>query len=256
MQQPLKLFVRLFLLSSLITCFRLLPTAFTESRVNQDKRNITVAITQLELQNGTPPLEVRCTSAELDAANQLAGFSCTLRNNTTKDITGVSLSYSILLDTSGGKVKDTHSWVIESLIHPDFQETYSPIAPGTETIMNAASMSFGDAIPRVIELNVDYVEFGDGGTLGPNLEGSKIIADMRYGASQYKQWLAREYIKRGKSESALASLVQTDDQALPDDLKVLQSNANQEQGARAYRILLRKLLVRKGPTELKKHFPR
>ena len=257
MSRMVKLLLRLVVFCSLITGCWLLPNAFSSSERIQQAKDVPVTVIQLYPNGNFLPAEVHCTSAHLNDANELEGFTCSLKNNTNKNITGFSLNRDTEIENNDGSIsKDTSTWALESLVHQDFQESYKPILPGTEANLTIARARFGELALKAIEIRVDYVEFEDGSTLGPNTTGSKVIADIRHGAALYKDWLVREYIKRGKSEDQLAALIQTSDQRLPDELKVLETNANQEAGARTYRSLLRKLFDLKGRTEIKKYFPR
>jgi hypothetical protein len=245
-------FIRLGLLFLVLTCFWLLPTVPSQSKEVQTKAGIPVSITQLISKNGPPPLEVLTMPVEVTGDSSFV-LSCTLRNNSAKNINGANLSYSISFENNDGSIaKDVHSLTVESLIHPDFLETYKPIVPGGQTTVSSPRFAFGNTTPRSIEISVDYVEFEDGDTLGPNLQGSQIIAEMRKGAAIYKEWLRQQYLLKGRSVTQLLSTIQPDNAAMPDDLV---GNGSKEQGAKAYRTLLRRLVDRKGQAEIKKYFP-
>lgn len=245
-------FVRLFLLCLLLTGFWLLPRTPSQSKQVQTKASIPVAITQLPSDNGQPPLEVLSLPVEVSGEGSFV-FSCTLKNNTAKSINGVHLTYSVSFENNDGSiVKDAHSLTIVSLIHPDFLETYKPILSGEQTTISSARFSFGNTTPRSIDIGVDYVEFEDGASLGPNLEGSQIIAQMREGAAIYKGWLRQQYILKGRSATQLLSLIQPDNTDMPSGFV---GNANRLQGAKAYKTLMRRLVDRKGEAEIKKYFP-
>jgi hypothetical protein len=241
---------RLFLLGVLLTAFWLFARTSSESKQVQTKAGIPVAITQLPSDNGKPPLEVLSLPVEVTADGSFV-VSCTLRNNTIKNINGVNLNYSISFENSDGTiVKDAHSLTVESLIHPDFLETYKPILPGGQTTVSSPRFSFGNTTPRSIEISVDYVEFDDGASLGPDLEGSQIIAQMKEGAATYKGWLRQQYILKGRSVTQLLSIIQADSTDMPGDFG---GNAHKAQGAKAYRTLLRRLVEHKGKEEIGKY---
>ena len=256
MKESSGVFMRIGLLFVLSLCFWLLPRPRSESKANQNLQTLPVTIKRLQPENGRLPLEVTCSSPRLSATNQLDDFACTLRNNTVKNITAVSLIYStVVVEKDGETVTESHSWLVQALIDPDFLDIYQPIRPGTEASIKAAKMSFGEETPKSVEIAVDYVEFEDGTKTGPDLEGSQIVAEMKNGAYLYKQWLVNEYIKRGKSSSALAELIEKSTPTLPEELKNIQSNVNQAQGAKAYQALMKRLLSRKGLPAVVKHFP-
>lgn len=251
--QHLKTLCRLCILSILTACLWLFSGKAYQNTAQFDEQ-IQVTINQLQPENGVPPVEIRCDSAHLNAPNSLQGFSCTLKNNTDKNITAVNLTYSILLDTNGIAGKDTHSLTIETLVHPDFAETSHPIAPGTEqTVRSIGKVSYDNSSIKGIEVGIDYVEFKEGAAIGPNLTGSKIITDMREGARKYKGWVTQKYVHQGKSISAVASLLQTD-QPLPNASgELVFKNSDEENGARAYRTRLRKIRDTKGSAAMEKY---
>ena len=242
-------FLRLFLLCLVLICFWLLPKQPSQSKQVQTKARVPVTISQLHSENGPPPLEVLGLPVEITEGSFVV--SCTLRNNTAKNINGVNLNYSISFENIDGTItKDAHSLTVESLIHPDFLDTYKPILPGGQETVSSPRFSFGNTTPRSIEVGVDYVEFEDGASLGPDLEGSQIIAQMREGAAIYKEWLRQQYLLKGRSATQLLSIIQPDSTEMPGDFG---GNAHKEQGARAYRTLLRRLVERKGQEEIRKH---
>lgn len=246
--------LRLVVLLAMILCVRLIPNLSSKPARGAQSRTIDVLVKELKVEHGPPPIAVRC-EAPLVTENELGSLKCTIKNNTVKKITGICLDYTTVVENSDGEIRDTHSWAINTLLHPDFQSTQRPLAPRAETTLNAAAVSFNSPLPKVIEVTVDYVEFENGSGLGPNLEGSRILADMRLGARLYKQWLVQEHLKRGKSTVALEHLIQTSDPNLPYELEGLQSKPNQEQGAKAYRTLIKRLWDKRGASEVMKHFP-
>ena len=245
-------FTRLFLLCLVVTCFWLLPIRRSQSEQVQTKARVPVTITQLHSEKGPPPLEVLSQPVEIVEDHSFV-VSCTLRNNSRKNIKSVNLSYSVSFENSDGRItKDTRSLTVVSLIHPDFLETYKPIVPGGQKTISSARFSYGNTTPRSIDIGVDYVEFEDGATLGPNSQGSQIIAEMREGATKYKEWLRQQYILKGRSIPELLSIIEPDSPAIPGDFI---GRGSKEEGAKAYRTLLRRLVDRKGQAEIKKYFP-
>lgn len=254
--QPLKTLFRLCILFILTACLWIFSGNAYQNATQFDEQ-IAVTINQLQLENGFHPIDIQCKPIHLSAPNRSEGFSCSLKNNTDKNITAVNLIYSILLNDNGTVGKDTHSLTIETLVHPDFSETNQPIAPGTEqTIGSIGRVSYEDAVIIGVEVGIDYVEFKDGASLGSDKTGSKIIADMREGARKYKNWLTQKYIKEGRSVSAVIPMLQND-QPLPNTLEELTfKNPDEENGARAYRTRLRKIRETRGSAGVEQYLRR
>lgn len=254
--QYLKTLFRLCILSILTACLWLFSSKAYQNGTQFDEQ-ITVTVHQLQLENGARPVELKCESAHLNAPNSLQGFSCTLKNNTAKDITAANLTYSISLNTGGVAGKDTHSLTIETLVHPDFKELNHPLTPGEEqTIASIGKASYENSIINGVEVGIDYVEFKDGTAIGPNFIGSKIIADMREGARKYKIWITQKYIHQGKSKSVIASLLQADQPLANPSEELIFKNSDEENGARAYRTRLRKIHKSQGEDAVDKYLQR
>ena len=254
MYKAMKPLVRICILGVLVSCLWLLPKDISRSQVNQSEKEVAVTVTQLAPQNGLVPVEVRCFSRRV-IPKPIDGFSCNVKNNTTKNVLGITLNYSILLeDRNTGKTNsDTHTLTMNALIHPDFRETQKPISPGEEAPVSSPNIAYESSVLiNAIEVITDYVEFDDGTSLGPNQYGSKVMAGLREGAAMYKDWLVSQYLKKEKSIPDTVSLLQSE-QPLPSNIANLRfDKGNHVQGAKNYRILLRKLLEAKGTGELEK----
>lgn len=210
---------------------------------------IPVSPQQLDAENGIIPVEVRCTSGKSSAPNVLDSFTCVLLNNTTKGITAANVIYSIVFELNGSETKASYASTIDTRLHPDFANMSRPIRPGAQSgnVGSPGPISYQDAVIKGVEIGIDYVEFEDGSRLGPNQQGSKIIEAMRSGAEKYKNWLRVHYNQKGQ---ATESIDQTLSEASPpSELKF--SSADEEQGARVYRIHLKKICKEKGEGEIK-----
>ena len=98
MSEAGKPLIRLFMLVVLVSSFWLLPAAFAEPESSQEERKMVVLVAQAETPSGSPSVELRCDPVILLAANEFGGLTCTLKNNTTKNITATNFEYSILID--------------------------------------------------------------------------------------------------------------------------------------------------------------
>jgi len=191
---------------------------------------------QLESEGVTPPVELQRPAARLSAANQLEEYTCIVKNNTEKAVVAFSLAWTIVIEVAGKESAVTELEVMDSLIHPDFRESGSlrPVSPGTEFVAESGPTYFGsnDSIKRV-KVSIDYVEFEDGTSLGPNINSrsSQQIAVVREGTARYKEWLVQTYVETGRSlKLVLQKLL---NELIPDDLNL--STAEMKQGAHTYR---------------------
>jgi hypothetical protein len=206
-------------------------------------------IRQLESEGLVAPVELLRPAARLSAQNQLEEYSCIVKNNTGKAIVAFSLAWNIITEVAGIESSIRELEVIDSFIHPDFQESHksSAVAPGAEDLVDAGPTYFGSntSVKRV-GVSIDYVEFEDGTSLGPNLNGSssRQIAMAREGASKYKEWL----VKTGKSPEVVLRQLQSE--SIPDDLNL--TNPQMKQGAYAYRARMLKLYKTEGLAAIQK----
>jgi hypothetical protein len=198
-------------------------------------------------------VELLRPAARLSAENQLEEYSCIVKNNTGKSIIAFSLAWNIVTEVAGRESSVTQLQVNDSFIHPDFQEgtRLGAIAPGAESLADAGPTYFdSNASVKRLGVSIDYVEFEDGTSEGPNLNGasSRQIAMVREGASRYKEWLGQTYTKSGRSPQAVLQQLQSE--SVPDDLNL--NSPEMRQGAYAYRIRMLKLYDTKGPIAIQK----
>jgi hypothetical protein len=203
---------------------------------------------QIQSEGEVTPVELWCGTVSVTTSSTLNDLSCTLKNNTDRNIVGANLAYSIVYEQAGKELKDTRFHTLVTSIQPDFYEKAKSISSGGVLVIKLfGSLTYENSIIKGVELYIDYIEFEDGTSLGPNENGSRIIKDFRDGASEYKNWLTEKY--KSKSMDELIQLLQSD-QPFPE-LKF--KNSHQEQGAAFYRKRLRKILETRGRAEVEKH---
>jgi hypothetical protein len=215
---------------------------------------IPVAVTQLPLDNGVIPVELRCHATHRDAADELRTLACVVKNNANKRIIALALEYTALIRRpDGGESSDSGFLTQDALIDPSLRESeahkFIPLG-GERTIQRAEPLGHENASVKRIEVVVDYVEFEDHTVAGPDVKGSKLIAQVREGAARYKGWLKRKYTELGGSVSAVLPLLQNTS-GLPAELNL--DEAMLAVGAEAYRKKVRDLYHSRGSRELKKH---
>jgi hypothetical protein len=211
-----------------------------ESKAEQQTQtfvnSINTSIKQLPSENGMIPVEIRQVRAYKTSPNQINEFSCTIKNNTSKAIISYSLSITTITEAEGKETRGTEIQFIDSFLHPDVREIrkLQPIAAGKETYTESPGpVQFEPNVSvKQIQVSIDYIEFEDKTTLGPDARNSsKRIALKREGAAKYKEWLVQMYVQKGRSINAILPLLQTT--PLPQELAL--DGPIMKQGAIIYR---------------------
>jgi hypothetical protein len=216
---------------------------------------VPVIARQLPAEGGIVPVFLQCKPASRINLNTLDGFSCTVTNNTNKTIRALSAAYSIVIE-SGGIESGTRDFLtLESFLHPDLHDAHvhRAIAPGDQRTLEPGgpnTFENGNPIVNRVEIAIDYVEFEDQTTLGPNEAGGKIVAALREGAAKYKDWLAQQYRANGKSVEAIVPLLERD-QPIPD--AIAWKSTTERNGAKIYRNHMREIYYTSGRAKLEKY---
>lgn len=238
--------VGLLMLLGVTTTITTSPRA-QDNRESQQRERLEVPVTanQLPAEKNIIPVELRCVHAQLQAADTIEKIPCVVVNNTNKYIAAATINSSIIMEADGKTSGDSDFLSLDPLAHPDFREERKGylIAPGGEIPLPFLATSYDNSVIKGVLVQIDYVEFVDKTTLGPNRAGSRIIADIREGAARYKIWLAEKYDRSDKSTRAINALLEKD-QPLPQEIETL--NSHQQEGAIIYRNYARKTFQTKG----------
>ena len=194
-------------------------------------------------------VDLRCDTPYVIPPGTLQKFSCTFKNNTNKEIVAAAVEYSIILESDGETVTDTRVHALVTTFDKNHSGPGKLIPPGGESILGPPGpMFYANSVIKGIEVKVDYLEFVDNTTLADSDKGSKIIANIRAGAAKYKSWLVKKYKETGESIDALSALLRGD---LPGASE-LHRDIGEEDGVRAYRTLLRRVLETQGAEEVRR----
>jgi len=217
------------------------------------ERLIPVNATQLPPADGAFPVEIRCEEARSSAPNRLDGFTCLVINNTWKKISALAVIYSTVLDVGGAEERETNLQTSDFVIHPDVSEAKRQrlFPPGeSRRVGPPGPVSFGEGTVSGVEIRIDYVEFEDKTSMGPDAHGSKAVGAKREGAARYKAWLVRRYRRGELDDQALTAALGAAD--LPQELG-FGGDPDLGEGARFYRSIMRGVLDAGGPAELKRY---
>jgi hypothetical protein len=202
----------------------------------------------MQVENGVIPVELQCGAASVTMPGTLDQFSCTLRNNTAKNIVAANVAYTIQFEQEGRLFKDFRSHVIASSVHPDFYDEEKPIKPGgTTTVRPAGAITYENAVVKGLDIRVSYVEFSDHTSVELSEDGAQPVEDLRAGAARYKSWLVEKY-KKGSIDAVIELL-----QAEPPLTDLGLTNGYQQQGAILYRRRLQKINKARGRTQVQQY---
>lgn len=247
---------RVCLLGLLISCLWF----FSNNQQNLASQNsrpevqdvIAITTIQLPSSQGVVPVALKCQTVDYPKPREAKSLRCVVTNNTATSITAVSLAYSITYQANDQESTDDGFMTLDALVHPDFHDSnFSKfIHPGADCVIQRGGPIEGNLLVKGIKVNIDYVEFENGTSLGPNSRGSIVIAQFREGATQYKRWLLKQYVNRNRSITAIAPLLQ-DTSSPGAELKL--DDGMEMLGAEEYRRNARDILsTRGGAAELQR----
>jgi hypothetical protein len=213
----------------------------------QERTSVPLTAKQLDAVSGIVPVYLNCEGTVLILPDTLEGIPCTIKNNSGKRIRALVLGESVTVVNNGTTATELGYVTIDNFIHPDFHT--EGIAQSAEPQFPSASAETYSGTITQVQVHIDFVEFNDGETLGPNKTGERILAGMRDGAAKYKSWLEKQYEINGRSSATLARLIE-DGTPTGADLGV--GSPSQEQGAMIYQKWLRKTYQAKGVKEIMK----
>jgi hypothetical protein len=224
----------------------------SQSAQQEKQFQVPVKVSQLASEDHAIPVELQCQDAELAAPSELKNLKCVIRNNSSKNIIAFAVKFSFTLNDGEKEWSDSGYIAIDTFIHPDLHEKSGnkSITPGAECPVQSLPAKYDNASIREISLQIDYIEFEGGRTLGSNRAGARIVTNIREGAAKYKDWLTDQYNRSGKSANKIASLL-GQDQLEPGEIGI--ENGEQEQGAFFYRNYARKTYESQGVEGLLRH---
>jgi hypothetical protein len=180
---------------------------------------IKIIINQLPAVNGVIPVEIvgaKITDevGEDQQPSPLGSLTFGVRNNTAKPMNAVVIKVEAELIRSDGKTTESARWfTLNQAIHPDIVAHHGqrPIAPGQVFSPGPESITLQPPLTGVksFTFTTDYADFADGSAVGPNLMGTERVVRAREGAAQYKAWLVGQWLQSGRSATATAALLRT-----------------------------------------------
>jgi hypothetical protein len=241
---PLKLLTLVVLLS----CLWFFSGSAANPQKTDEPRSLQVKARQLDPVGGTLPVELTCEDAKLMGRGRIKELKCVIKNNSFAPMVAGILHVSIIIDANGREESVSGYHTFDTFLHPDFREDHKNnlIQPGMVYRFNVSPSDYGDATVKEIEAEVDYIEFLDRPSVGPNHVGSRRISDIREGAAKYKNWLAERYKRKAASVMEIAEILDNEN---IDSNEIGLKNSDQRSGASMYRKYARRTYNSKGPQE-------
>jgi len=220
-------------------------------RSPQQEIPVPLTVTQLEPVEGVIPVYLDCAPTVLTNRSALEHIPCKIKNNNRKPIRGLVLGESITIESGGHVLSEDGYVAIDNFVHRDLHNSANGtgIEPNADAQFPSAAETFNGTITG-LKVYVDFVEFSDRQTVGPNKAGARTLADIREGASRYKDWFIGQYESNGRSPATLATLIK-DNRPLDNNFKF--TSGGQEQGALIYRKWLRNVYEKEGIPGVIKH---
>lgn len=234
----LKLLVKLAVLTFLLFCL----WVFSGNAMSpQEQRSaVPMKIRGLADAQGKIVVGLQCQNAYLTTLDTIGKLSCELKNGSSKNITAANIKYSFIVEKDGQRSKEVRSETIDTSL--TLSGDNKAIRSGsTQTAGLPGVTGLGGMILRMY-VEVDYVQFDDGTTLGEDAEAVEKIQQWRKGADSYRQWLAKKYEVSGNSTVVISSLL-NDADPIPESLK---KEVNQRMGAQVVQKRLLKILNSEG----------
>lgn len=244
-QQNRKILLRLCLLGILAANLWYFSDSNSTRNYAQVVKQIPIATTQLAPINGSIPVELKCGNANLSGPHEIEDVPCGIINHTARRIKSAALVYSYTFEKNGVTSSEAEVLTMDTTVHPDFRDEHKDnlIPSGSERTIRPLPTSFDDAVVKAISVHIDYVEFEDSSSLGPNVSGSQIITRIREGAAKYRNWLMEKYKNSRSPVDDIAALVH-EDQISRREIGI--EDGDQMQGATMYRNYVRNIYEAKG----------
>jgi hypothetical protein len=185
------------------------PSVTVQGSADFVQKEIPVVIKPLKVGSETVPVQIQCDPVFIFKSDTIESFNCVLVNLTDKNIRSSSVRYSLISDNAGREQRSDRLDITDTYIHPDFADIRKPIAPGGILhIMAPGPLVEPGSVIKTLELEPIYLEFSDGTTIGIGGESALKIAEVRKGATAFKQLLQKEFQSKGKSAQALLPLIE------------------------------------------------
>jgi hypothetical protein len=249
----IRIATRLLALVVLASCLWFFAGTPVRTQKTATKRSLPVQARQLDPVGGVLQVELRCDDAKLSGTGRINEASCVIKNNTFAPMVAGTLEISVTLEQAGITNSISGYETFDTFLHPDFREDHKNnlIQPGMVYRFDLMPANYGDAIVKKIEAEVDYIEFADKTSVGPNHVGARKINDIREGAAKYKNWLVRKYKEKSASINSVIELLDNSETTSLEEVGL--RNEDQQSGASMYRKFARRTYQANGPEGLTKH---
>ncbi len=213
---------------------------------------ISTEVIQLTSIGGRIPVEIKNVTIQPSGPIDVLTFN--VKNNTNKIINAVTVEVMVKGEYRGKSFISKFYMIRNQVIHPDISEIIhqKSIAPDEEISFDPEPLeTYIGIVVKGISLKIDFVDFADKTSLGPNEKGSIYIYKVREGAARYKAWLVKQYESKDKATGSLMTLLR--ETSLPPELDL---RGQEIVGAKLYRKHLIMAIVQHGDQEAIKYIKR
>ncbi len=205
-------------------------------------------------EEGTPVVEIVEAVAE-GAPPRLERYACRVRNNSPKEIIALAIRWTITWSDGASDSSESFSQSKDSRLDPEGR----PLVPGDTSVFESLGPHIAEGKElKGLHVAVDYVEFADGTSLGPDLSGaSQRIALRREGAEAYRQGLWAILRERGR-EALIQRLLNGEDHPESESAENVTAGLTARQlaflkeGREAYRQRLLSIYRKQGVAEVER----
>ncbi len=213
---------------------------------------IPVEIQRLEAFDGTIPFNLLCENIKPVAPNQMDRLSCVGTNNSDKEIVALVVSYTVFGVADQKSIEFSGTISNDILMHPDlFQKRKNNFVRSGATIpITVLPTTFDQNFSiEKVSVQVSYVEYSDGTSLGKGSFASNLVFQFREGFAVCRDLFKAAYKDRARSKASLDDLLQKRKLLERDELSSL--SPNQIQGAKMFQKFIRRILLTEGEKGVK-----
>jgi hypothetical protein len=243
-----------FTLYSSVSAYKNLSTTAISEKISKAPE---VVANQLPVINAVIPVEIHGMKfTESTQPGEYGDLQFAVKNNSSQPLVAFVVVFAITyLQHDGIEGTAIMYRTVNQRIHPDISDIHhqQPFTTGQEKEFGPEPVRLNNDFHwemKKITLSLDYVDFQDGTSLGPNKHGLYSVGQVREGAAKYKEWLVKRFKEGGNSIDAILPLLQSEQ--LPEDWPTVKDH--RLTGARLYRSHMLQAIEQHGASAVEKYF--